>query len=67
MINDAVGSGLVTLDGQTIDGGLITDINRNTVGGYTPPAIGVGNNAGGGSVIDTAPTPCRMGEPPRSG
>lgn len=53
VLQNAVGAGIVTLDGQTISGGLITDINRNTVPGYTPPAIGVGNNAGGGIVIDT--------------
>ncbi|WLD14878.1 right-handed parallel beta-helix repeat-containing protein [Planctellipticum variicoloris] len=53
VLQNAVGTGGATLDGQTISGGLIADINRNVVPGYTPPAIGVGNNAGGGIVIDT--------------
>lgn len=43
----------VSADGQRINTGLIADINRNTVGGYTPVGPGVGNNGPGGILIDT--------------
>lgn len=53
VINNATGSGNITADGQVIDGALITNINRNTVLGYTPVIPGAGNNVGGGIVIDS--------------
>ncbi|MBX3452547.1 MAG: hypothetical protein KF777_23600 [Planctomycetaceae bacterium] len=53
VINNATGSGNITADGQVINGALITNINRNTVVGYTPVIPGAGNNVGGGIVIDS--------------
>lgn len=53
VINNATGSGNITADGQVINGALITNINRNTVMGYTPVIPGAGNNVGGGIVIDS--------------
>lgn len=61
VLQNAIGSGAVTLDGQTINGGLITDINRNTVGGYSLAGTGAGNNAGGGIVIDTGAAGLALG------
>lgn len=53
VINNATASGNITADGQVIDGALITNINRNTVVGYTPVIPGAGNNVVGGIVIDS--------------
>ncbi len=62
VLQNAIGSGIVTLDGQTVNSGLITDINRNnTVVGYTQPTLGAGNNAAGGILIDTGVSPLTLG------
>lgn len=61
VLQNAIGSGGVTLDGQTINSGLIADINRNTVGGYSLAGTGAGNNAGGGIVIDTGAAGLALG------
>lgn len=61
VLQNAVGTGGVTLDGQTINSGLIADINRNAVGGYSLAGTGAGNNAGGGIVIDTGAAGLALG------
>jgi trimeric autotransporter adhesin len=53
VLTGASGQGPVTLDGQIINGGLITNINRNVVDGWSNPT-GLGNNgANGGISIDS--------------
>ncbi len=50
---NATGTGLVTLDGQIIDSGVLRDINRNPVVGWSYAGTGLGDNAAGGIFVDT--------------
>ena len=52
-LQNATGTGPVTLDGQTINGGVITNINRNPVAGWSFAGTGLGDNALGGIFVDT--------------
>ena len=52
-LQDAFGAGMVTLDGQIINGGVIRDINVNPVNGWSYAGTGLGDNAAGGIYVDT--------------
>uniref|UniRef100_A0A7C4LJU3 Right handed beta helix domain-containing protein n=1 Tax=Schlesneria paludicola TaxID=360056 RepID=A0A7C4LJU3_9PLAN len=49
VLNGARGTGLVTVDGQIINSGLITNINTNAVVGWVNP-LGLGNNGPNGGI-----------------
>ncbi|MBC8115689.1 MAG: inverse autotransporter beta domain-containing protein, partial [Candidatus Saccharimonas sp.] len=53
VLQDASGFGPVTLDGQTITGAVLRDINTNPVVGWSFVGTGLGDNAAGGIDIDT--------------
>ena len=52
-LENATGTGPVTLDGQVINGGVISNINRNPVAGWSFAGTGLGDNAAGGIFVDT--------------